>query len=729
MIDNKIILKNKEAEAETSILGISGENEQQRLIFSFEGGFIDGTCYLELELPDGRKGSIKLDKEDETYCVIVKNSLLTQTGEVRMQLKIIQKTAVWKSIIFKMTVIEAIKALETIEEDYPNWIVRMHELDEAVKQISDDVANLKNYDDTEIKEEIEQVKKDVESIEVPTKVGELENDEGFLKEETDPTVPQHVKDITEQDIENWNNKSDFSGNYEDLANKPQNLATEQFVKNKIDEIDKSTDAITTEDGKTLSTVLTELIASINSKATPQDINDRINELVDGAPETFDTLKEIADYIAKHEEIATALNEAIGNKVDKEDGKGLTSNDFTDADKNKLDGLENLKTGDFLNDGSITPKKTNFFNIVENLFDMNDVAVGAILKQNGILDVSFDKWRASNYIKVEAGETYYFGINGAKEIIHLGALYDEDKKFLEGLNNIDSFTASQNGYVRFSRNNGFIGKWQLQKGSLNEYVEYGKPRMSMKEEYYISNELINDYRNKKILILGDSITALDTNVDGWVKYFVSIVKPSLKVNIAVSGATWKDKEENQIYDGNPQINTDGNTIGNQVQKVINEKESGNSDYADFDVIIIAAGTNDSGIETIESVENQFVSNYNTNNYTVVSLEDVNRQTFAGIMRYTYEKMYELYPNAKMVICTPLQECYESFESIYNKGKLFEYIASRLGITCWNSRDCGICNLYENQGSSNRDLVDGLHTNVNGAQKLGEYNARKFKELFS
>ena len=146
VVDNKIILKNKEAEAETSILGISGENEQQRLVFSFEDKFIDGTCYLELELPDGRKGSIKLDKEDETYCVIVKNSLLTQTGEVRMQLKIIQKTAVWKSIIFKMTVIEAIKALETIEEDYPNWVedmtIRMGELEEGVGQIAKEVDGI-----------------------------------------------------------------------------------------------------------------------------------------------------------------------------------------------------------------------------------------------------------------------------------------------------------------------------------------------------------------------------------------------------------------------------------------------------------------------------------------------------------------------------------------------------------------------------------------------------------
>lgn len=38
--------------------------------------------------------------------------------------------------------------------------------------------------------------------------------------ETDPTVPNHVKSITTTDITNWNNKSAFSGNYNDLTNKP-----------------------------------------------------------------------------------------------------------------------------------------------------------------------------------------------------------------------------------------------------------------------------------------------------------------------------------------------------------------------------------------------------------------------------------------------------------------------------------------------------------------------------
>lgn len=44
--------------------------------------------------------------------------------------------------------------------------------------------------------------------------------DGILQEE-DPTVPNHVKEITQDDINNWNGKSNFDGNYESLNNKPK----------------------------------------------------------------------------------------------------------------------------------------------------------------------------------------------------------------------------------------------------------------------------------------------------------------------------------------------------------------------------------------------------------------------------------------------------------------------------------------------------------------------------
>ena len=47
---------------------------------------------------------------------------------------------------------------------------------------------------------------------MPTKVSQLTNDSGFITgyTETDPTVPSHVKSITQSNITNWNNKAEKS---------------------------------------------------------------------------------------------------------------------------------------------------------------------------------------------------------------------------------------------------------------------------------------------------------------------------------------------------------------------------------------------------------------------------------------------------------------------------------------------------------------------------------------
>ena len=76
---------------------------------------------------------------------------------------------------------------------------------------------------------------------LPTKTSQLENDSNFLTSftESDPTVPEHVKTITANDISKWNNKSDFSGSYDDLTNKPTipsiaGLVTENYVNDALE---------------------------------------------------------------------------------------------------------------------------------------------------------------------------------------------------------------------------------------------------------------------------------------------------------------------------------------------------------------------------------------------------------------------------------------------------------------------------------------------------------------
>lgn len=128
--------------------------------------------------------------------------------------------------------------------------------------------------------------------------------------ESDPTVPSHVKGITTTDISNWNAKSTFSGNYNDLTNKPTIPTTTSQLTNNSD------------------------------FATNTSVDTKIADLVNSAPEALDTLGELAIALKEHEDAYDALLETVGKKVDKETGKGLSTNDYTTAEKEKLAGLNN-----------------------------------------------------------------------------------------------------------------------------------------------------------------------------------------------------------------------------------------------------------------------------------------------------------------------------------------------------------------------------------------------------
>lgn len=98
--------------------------------------------------------------------------------------------------------------------------------------------------------------------------------------------------------------------------------------------------------QTLASALAAIFTSVTSLPTAEGVDTKISaaisDLIGGAPETYDTLKEIADYIADHKDVSDALTEAIGKKVDKVEGKGLSTEDFTTALKTKLESLpENL----------------------------------------------------------------------------------------------------------------------------------------------------------------------------------------------------------------------------------------------------------------------------------------------------------------------------------------------------------------------------------------------------
>ena len=81
-------------------------------------------------------------------------------------------------------------------------------------------------------------------------------------------------------------------------------------------------------------------SDLDGYATTDDVDDAVAALVSSAPQTLDTLKELADALGDDPNFATTMATQLGNKVDKETGKGLSTNDYTTDEKTKLAGLEN-----------------------------------------------------------------------------------------------------------------------------------------------------------------------------------------------------------------------------------------------------------------------------------------------------------------------------------------------------------------------------------------------------
>jgi hypothetical protein len=82
-----------------------------------------------------------------------------------------------------------------------------------------------------------------------------------------------------------------------------------------------------------------LKSDVANTYTKTETDERIQFVVDTAPEALDTLKEIAEALDNDPDFAATMTTQLAGKVDKVDGYSLSANDFTDSAKSKLDGIE------------------------------------------------------------------------------------------------------------------------------------------------------------------------------------------------------------------------------------------------------------------------------------------------------------------------------------------------------------------------------------------------------
>ena len=173
------------------------------------------------------------------------------------------------------------------------------------------------------------------NITVPTKTSDLNNDSNFAT----------VTDVNNAKITVDSTLSSTSGN--PVQNK--------VINSKFDEIKASIDSkvpsTRTVNGKNLSSNITlnasdvgalpdtTVIPSIKGLATETYVDNKVSGLINSAPEALDTLNELATALGNDPNFATTIATQIGGKVDKINGKGLSTIDYTTAEKNKLASID------------------------------------------------------------------------------------------------------------------------------------------------------------------------------------------------------------------------------------------------------------------------------------------------------------------------------------------------------------------------------------------------------
>ena len=204
------------------------------------------------------------------------------------------------------------------------------------------------------------------NITVPTKTSELTNDSNFA---TTTALDAKVDKVTgkglstndyttaEKDklasIGSGANKTVVDTALSSTSTNPlQNKAIYTKFNSMQSNIDNKVPSSRTVNGKALTADITlsasdvgalpntTVIPSIDGLATETYVNNKVASIVDSAPATLDTLNELAAALGDDSNFATTVATQIGNKVDKVDGKGLSTNDYTTAEKDKLASIEN-----------------------------------------------------------------------------------------------------------------------------------------------------------------------------------------------------------------------------------------------------------------------------------------------------------------------------------------------------------------------------------------------------
>lgn len=265
--------------------------------------------------------------------------------------------------------------------------------------------------------------------------------------------------VTDVEKEIWNNKSEFSGSYNDLTEKPD-------------------------------------IPSIDGLATEVYVDDKVASIVNSAPETLDTLNELATALGNDPNFATTVANQIGTKA---------SNDYVNAELAKKVNSEGYVATE---NNYSTAEKTKLANVEDN-------ANNYVHPENHEPSIIIQD-NEHRFVTDTEKETWNNKLSEHQDISHLAVKSQVDESLSQinqsnierdkKISSIENINAVQNAKLDTLFNSA-SGEMELESNSNNIKLDSSK-KGTATVNYIRGNTLVNCAKENKELILNDEI-----NVEG------------------------------------------------------------------------------------------------------------------------------------------------------------------------------------------------------------------------
>lgn len=241
---------------------------------------------------------------------------------------------------------------------------------------------------------------------------------------------------------------------------------------------------------------------------------------------------------------------------------------------------------------------------------------------------------------------------------------------------------------------------------------------------------NNHSTLNVVILGDSNTFIGgDNCDqpkGWNTWFKERFAPATCKSYARSGATWTNTTSTSINTTEKiDIIGNNNVIFNQIIRL---KEAYTKHIQPKPhLILIAAGTNDAWFtqyrpnvfdKTVEQVfaNNKLITNKPVNQVT----------TLAESVRFGCELLMEAFPDAQIILLTPMQSTAAGNEKIFKVGDIIEKCSHYMSLGVIR-QDSGSCVYSIREQQKKHFTSDGTHTSEAGARKNGYWIANQVSAM--